>query len=132
MYFSTYFRNQVDNLFIDISENLDEEDDMDLDMDSFDLPKPKMKEQSAYTAPDLSLSRNISFGPAKSNNNSSGKYEGSMIEDRKEEDKENCKSKPAKISKSPYSIASFIKENLKITPADSGLELSKKKTSLFG
>jgi len=114
----------------DISEEFDEDDDMDLD--DFDIPQPKMKEQSAYTAPDIALNRHISFGPIKSHNESSNKYKGSLIEDRKEEDKENGKEKPAKITKSPYSIASFIKESLKITPADNGLELSKRKTSLFG
>lgn len=103
-----------------------------MELDDFDLPQPKMKEQSAYTAPDISLNRHISFGPIKSHNETPNKYKGSMIEDRKEEDKENGKQKPAKINKSPYSIASFIKDSLKITPADNGLELGKRKTSLFG
>lgn len=103
-----------------------------MDLDSFDLPKVKEKEESAFTVPDLSLNKHISFGPIKSSNDSSEKKMiGTMVEDRREETKYTLE-KPPKVNKSPYSIASFIKKSLHTNSVGKALDFDFKKPSLFG
>lgn len=77
-----------------------------MDIDDFDLPWPAIKEKnSEVSSSNLSLNRNISFGPAK---NQDFKEEMKW-EPKKKVEEEKSLPKPAKAN----SIANFLKKNIK-------------------
>lgn len=88
-----------------------------MDFENLNLPPPKMGKSTATTDLQLSLNRNISFGPAKiANSAPEKKLDQPKIEDKNQN---NIFTSPPPLSgKKGPSIASFLKENIKSSTMD--------------